>query len=48
MHMAHVGFYDCCSDCVRGCVNVCCVMAVVKDSEFLNPGVLKCMFVYGM
>ena len=31
MYMAHV----CCSDCVGVCGNVCCVMAVVKNSVFL-------------
>ena len=27
--------YDCCSDCVGVCGNVCCVAAVVKNSVFL-------------
>ena len=31
MYMAHVCFYDCCSDCVVVCGNVCCVAAIVKD-----------------
>ena len=31
----------CSSDCVGVCGNVCCVAAVVKDSGFLSPGVLK-------
>ena len=31
----------CCSDCVGVCGNVCCVAAVVKDSEFFCHGVLK-------
>ena len=39
--MAHVCFYDCCSDCVAVCGNICCVAAVVKDSGFFNLGVLK-------
>ena len=33
-------FYVCCSDCVGVCGNVCCVVAVVKDSVF-SLGVLK-------
>ena len=33
-------FFVCCSDCVRVCGNVCCVVAVVKDSVFIL-GVLK-------
>ena len=41
MYMAHVCFYVCCSDCVGVCGNVCCVAAVVKNSGFLNLGVLK-------
>ena len=36
--MAHVCFY---SDCVGVCGNVCSVAAVVKDSGFLSPGVVK-------
>ena len=32
MYMAHVCFMSCCSDCVRVCGNVCCVVAVVKNS----------------
>ena len=32
MYMAHVCFYVCCSDCVGGLWDVCCVAAVVKDS----------------
>ena len=40
MYMAHVSFYVCCSDCVGVCGNVCCVVAVVKDSAF-SLGVLK-------
>ena len=27
-------FYVCCKDCVGVCGNGCCVVAVVKDSEF--------------
>ena len=34
MYIAHVCFYVCCSDCVGVCGNVCCVVAVVKDSVF--------------
>ena len=30
----YVCFYVCCSDCVGGCGNVCCVTAVIKDSVF--------------
>ena len=33
-------FYVCCSDCVGVCGNVCCVVAIVKDSVF-SLGVLK-------
>ena len=40
MYMAQVSFYICCSDCVGVCGNVCCVVAVVKDSVF-SLGVLK-------
>ena len=32
MHMVHVCFYVCCSDCVEVCRNVSCVWAVVQDS----------------
>ena len=43
----HVCFYDCCSDCVVVCGNVCCVAAIVKDSVFLPWCVEVCyMFVY--
>ena len=41
MHMAHVCFYVCCSECVVVCGNVCCVAAVVKDSGGFRLGVLK-------
>ena len=41
MYMAHVCFHVCCSDCVGVCGNVCCVVAVVKDIDFLSLGVLK-------
>ena len=34
MYMAHVYFYVCCSDYVGFCGNVCCVVAVVKNSGF--------------
>ena len=34
-------FYVCCSDCVGVCGNICCVVAVVKDSVFFSLGVLK-------
>ena len=34
--MAHVCFYVCCSDSEGVCENVCCVVAVVKDSGFLS------------
>ena len=40
MYMAHDCFYVCCRLC-GVCGNVCCVVAVVKDSGFLNLGVLK-------
>ena len=33
--LAHVCFYVCCSNCVGVCGNVCCVVAVVTDSDFL-------------
>ena len=36
LHMAHVYFYVCWSDCVGVCWNVCCVSAVVKDSGVLT------------
>ena len=42
MYMAHVLFV-CCSDCVVVCVNVCCVAAIVKDSDFLSLGVCCCL-----
>ena len=42
-HMVHVCFYVCCSDCVGVCGNVCCVVAVVKDSGFLSLGVYVCV-----
>ena len=32
MYMAHVCFYICGSDCVGVCGNVCCVVAIVKNS----------------
>ena len=32
VYVVHVCFYVCCSDCVRVCGNVYCVVAVVKDS----------------
>ena len=35
-------FYLCCSDCVGVCGNVCCVVAVVKNSLFFCLGVLVC------
>ena len=43
MYMVYVYLYVyiCCSDCVRVCGNVCCVMAVVENSGFLNLGVLN-------
>ena len=41
MYMAHVCFYIFCSVCVGVCGNVCCVAAVVTDSELLSLGVLK-------
>ena len=28
-------FYVCCSDCVGGCDNVCCLAVVVEDSGFV-------------
>ena len=28
--------YVCCSECVWVCGNVCCVMAIVKNSVFLT------------
>ena len=39
--MTHVCFYNSCSDCVGVRGNVCCVEAVVKNSEVLSLGVLK-------
>ena len=41
MYMTHVCFYVCCSDCVWGSGNICCVAAVVKNSVFFSLGVLK-------
>ena len=40
-------FYVCCSDCVGVCGNVCCVVAVVKDSGIFEPWSVEvyCMFV---
>ena len=45
--MAHVCFYDCCSDSVGVCGNVCCVAAVVKNRGFLEPWSVEvcCVFV---
>ena len=37
MYIAHVCFYVCCSDCVGVCGNVCCVVAIVKNSVFFPP-----------
>ena len=34
-------FFICCSDCVGVCGNVCCVVAVVKNSGFFSLRVLK-------
>ena len=34
---AHIGFYVCSIDCVGVCGNICCVSAVVKDSESFQP-----------
>ena len=34
MYMTPVWFYICCSDCVGVGGNVCCVVAVVKESVF--------------
>ena len=36
MYMAHVCFYVCCSDCLRVCGKVCCVMVIVKNSVSLG------------
>ena len=43
MYMTHVCFYVCCCDYV----NVCCVAAVVKGSEFFLPWSVEicCVFV---
>ena len=40
MHMAHVCFYVCSSDCVGVCGNVCCVAALLKI-VFFSLSVLK-------
>ena len=47
MYMAHVCFYDCCSDYVGVCGNVCCVAAVVKNCAFFEPWSVEvcCVFV---
>ena len=42
MYMAHVCFYICCSDCVGVCGNVCCLVAVGKDSVFQPCSVEVC------
>ena len=34
VYMTHVCFYVCCSDSVLVCGNVCCIVAVLKDSGF--------------
>ena len=44
-------FYVCCSDCVGGCGNVCCVAALVKYSEILSEilrknALLQCLCNY--
>ena len=48
MYMAHVCFYVCCSDCVGLSGNICCVVAVVKDSVFLSLKVLNDVCVRGV
>ena len=45
MYMGHVCLYVSCSDCVGICGNVCCVVAVVKNSGIFSFGVLKCVCV---
>ena len=41
-------FYVCCGDCVGVCGKVCCVAAVVKDSEclllFTPSGCCECFY----
>ena len=32
VYMAHVSLYVYCGDCVGHCGNICCVVAVAKDS----------------
>ena len=39
----YVSFYVCCRDCVGICVNICCIAAVVENSDFIL-GVLKYVF----
>ena len=39
--MTQVCVYVCYRDCVGICGNVCCVVAVVKDSVCFSLGVLK-------
>ena len=36
VYMAYDCFYACCSDYVGVCGNVCCVVAVVEDSELFS------------
>ena len=40
-------FYVCCGDCVGVCGNICCVVAVVKNSGFFEPWSVEicCVFV---
>ena len=47
MYMTHVCFYVCCSDCVGVCGNVCCVVAVAKNSGCFEPwsSEVCCVFV---
>ena len=45
MYMAHVCFYVCCSDCVGGCGNVCCVAAIVKYCGVLPWSVGSMLYV---
>ena len=41
MYMAHACSYVCCSNWVGVCGNVCCVAAVVKESDYFSNGVLR-------
>ena len=43
MYMVHVCFYVCCSNCLGSVGNVCCVVAIVKNSGFLALDYVVCL-----